>query len=90
MRHVGTTAKNVYRDSIRPLRASQARQDRNPLQVGVITDAMRFIALGGAEVGRMVAAGVAGAKQFSWDQTAQGTVRVYQRVLQCGGGFETR
>ena len=62
----------------------------NPLQVGEITDAMQLIANGGADVSRMVAAGLARAQQFSWDQTAHGTVQVYRRVLQHGGGFETR
>ena len=62
----------------------------NPLQVGEITDAMQMIARGGTEVDRMVVAGLSRAKQFSWDQTAHGTVQVYRRVLQHGGGFETR
>ena len=70
--------------------AGAAALQVNPLQVGEITDAMRFIAGGGTEVDRMLAAGLVRAKQFSWDQTAQDTVRVYQRVLHGGGGFETR
>jgi alpha-1,3-rhamnosyl/mannosyltransferase len=70
--------------------AGDAALQVNPLQVGAITDAMQQVARGGADVDRLVAAGLVRARQFSWDQTARGTVQVYLRVLQNGGGFETQ